>query len=836
MQRLSLILLVGLLAAAGCSTDTELGGVAIPNARPDTRITGEPPTLLEAGFVVHFNWSGVDADGRIVGYQWKISDNGLDGISPRDTLTHDPLTGAELNPWRFTTANDSTFYVLADQPDFPRDEASPRSFRTHSLFIRAVDDKGEVDATPAYISFTSTTIVPTAKVTFAQGPSTTQASRAPSTVNVNYTGTDPDYDRNVPTQVRYLWKRAQLADGTDIRLPVEYYAHYEELVDFDDPDWSTWKRYAIDENLRVATYTNQQAGQYWLFAVQMQDTAGAVSVGRRYGVEVAHFSIQQPGSLRPGGELSEPFLGRSTQESVLPISIAAGQPLNFAWKGDTSDYNGKIVSFQHGWDLVSVDDPADPGWAIPPGLSENNRFAEEMVFQEGTHTFTLKIVDDSAQQTVFRRVLNVVPYVDYELQKELMVIDQVDDERNNTWLDQQSIPRDRESYRNDFWSFLQSQPGGVNGLDWSLDGPERWYDAYFFSYANLVPYKAVLCYARSATSQSMFRQFRPEGSGNEAVDRFVWMIPYQRRGGNLFLVGGASMESFLEVPQNPFMTPVIFDTRELLATFNGTDFTVGFGEKELSDGNTTVDRGPLQYPYQIAGISTIDWTSLSTKYVYARGIEAMNRERKELCVGLKGIVLDPAFRQHWLIGPGALADTIYTEALIDWRDPIAVDSGTLDIELYGGGPFEFRNDEFYDANVSTRTTQWAPQDCEDLRAPGGKCVEPMFRGISRFDFVRQYRQNVLGETDWPTGAYTTTELDDLCGRSALQPYGASLRGTSRTNGKTYGFVSWKMTAEKPSQAPDVYWGFDPYRFEHEESKKAIRWVLKEIFRLDVLDP
>ena len=112
-------LLLGL--AGGCSTDTEMNGVRVPNAAPDTRVTGQPPTLLEASYAVEFRWTGSDADGRIRGYQWKLSDNGTDGISPQDTLTVDPLTGAVLHPWNFTASTDSSFLVLADQPGFPGD-------------------------------------------------------------------------------------------------------------------------------------------------------------------------------------------------------------------------------------------------------------------------------------------------------------------------------------------------------------------------------------------------------------------------------------------------------------------------------------------------------------------------------------------------------------------------------------------------------------------------------------------------------------------------------------------------------------------------------------------
>ncbi|MFN2371641.1 MAG: hypothetical protein ABR506_10905 [Candidatus Krumholzibacteriia bacterium] len=817
-----LILGAALLAAVGCSVDTELGGVAVPNARPDTRITGQPPTLLEAGFTVEFHWTGSDPDGRVVGYQWKISDNGLDGISPRDTLTIDPLTGAVMNPWRFTTTTDSIFVVLADLPDFPGDEVSPRSFRTHSIFVRAMDDKGAVDPSPAYLSFTSTTIVPTARAVFPQ-LGTQSAKVAPPTVNIGWEGTDPDFELRVPTKVRYLWKRAQLPDGTDIRTPTEYNRYYEELIDFDDPDWSTWQRYSADPEDRLATFERQPSGTFWLFAVQTQDTAGAVSVGRRYGVEVGHLQVLA-NFYTPAVVLREPFLGASTSGQAPPISIAAGQPLNFSWSASAASYNGEIVSYRHGWNLISIDDVNDPGWAVPPGTGQQNRFARERSFQEGFHTFVLVVTDDSGQQKIMERRLEVVPYVDYNLQSELLVIDQVVDSRVQNWQDRSGIPRNDEQYRNEFWSFLQEQPGGVAGVDWGLDRLDHTAD---IRYANLVNYKAVLIYAQSSDQQIMMRNFRPENG----VDKYVWLIPYQDRGGNLFLVGGGSMDSFLEVQRDTWMTPIIFDTREETYTSGTQTFTVGFGTKELADG-TEVQRGPLQYPYLVAGISALDWTSVNTKYIYARPRAAMNQERRGDCVGLKAVYLDPAFRAHWLIGPGAVADTIGTEPTIDWQDAFYDLGDTLDVIH---NTFPFRNDEFVNANISTRSTQFAPQECPDnLQAPGGMCIEPMFRGIARFDWLRE-KKRAEGDPNWPAGTYLPAELDELCGTQALAPYGDLNRATARTNGRVYGYLSYKLAADKPRPGPDVFWGFDPYRFDHVESKKAVRWVLKQVFGLDVID-
>ena len=38
-------------------------------------------------------------------------------------------------------------------------------------------------------------------------------------------------------------------------------------------------------------------------------------------------------------------------------------------------------------------------------------------------------------------------------------------------------------------------------------------------------------------------------------------------------------------------------------------------------------------------------------------------------------------------------------------------------------------------------------------------------------------------------------------------------------------MSYKMYQDKPWGAGDVYWGFDPYRFDEDGTRKAIRWVL-----------
>ncbi|MCP4292850.1 MAG: hypothetical protein GY780_13580 [bacterium] len=806
-----------LLVLGACSTNTELGGSLLPNSRPDTRVTGQPPTLLEAGFKVDLNWTGSDPDGLVTGFQWKISNNGIDGISPRDTLTFDPLTGAEINPWRFTTATDSSFYVLADQENFPGDpEGQERSFRSHSFFVRCMDEDGGVDDSPAMISFTSTTILPTCRGRFTDTPPSPTAMTAPATLNLSYEGNDSDYEQGIPTKIRFLLVPAVIMENgspVNVGSDYQYEAHVDELIDFEDPEWSSWQTFSVSDEDRKISYGNQADGEYKLFAVQVRDTAGAKSIGRTYSQQVLNFRISHT-RFSPSIEVTEDFLGES---GILANSnIATGQPLNFRWTARADSYNGNIVSMRHGWDLDDVDDENDLGWAVPEGLTEQNRFAEVRAFANGEHSFWIKVKDDSGGITVARWNLSVIPFVARENQLSLALVDQIVDNQSNRWPNENgSIVYDREDYRNAYWQFL-GDVGGIDGFSW----PRDFYDHSngSFDYETLVNYKAALIFARSNSQQLMFQKFRPEGP----ADKFVWLAPYQEQGGNIFMVGARSLESFLEV--RTYMTPLIFTSTQEFYSMNDVNFVIGFGEKELADG-TEVMRGPLMYPYATVGIASLDWSTPLNKNIYGRSLAA-STDRRVTCAGLKEIQLIPEFRSHHAIATTAIADIFETDELIDWRDPM-VDAG-LDTLL--NVDFPFPGDEFVDDAISDTPTTIILQDCGDYGYEG-RCVESMFTGKARFDWMRELIWE-NGDDAWPGSWYSSTQLDEICGGMGLTTYvdqdqGIEVpRGTSRVTGKVFGFMSYKTIVDKPSSKADVYWGFDPYRFNHTESRKAVMWVLK----------
>ena len=630
----------------------------------------------------------------------------------------------------------------------------------------------------------------------------------PPTITLKAEGTDPDGPGALPVRYRTLVKPAIDAAGNPIRTPTEYNLHYQEVLGLDDPLWSPWQDYPQPPAQIEIPLVDLPDGAYYFASVQVLDADGVSSSPFGYQIGTVHLKVLD-GFFRPEVALYEPFLGPATSSQMLS-EIASGQPVNFSWTATAEAYGGEIVSYRHGWDLIAIDDPFDPGWAVPPGTSAQNLYAAERSFSSGMHTFTLRVEDSAGGVRIMSWVLSVVPFVSPEYQLSLLVLDQTVDANVNNWIDQQGNPRNSEDYRNPWWHFL-AESNGVDGLNWDRDWRNHTDEV---SFRDLVPYKAVLCYAEfNETGQRMFQQFRPVNG----QDRYVWLTPYQRAGGNFFLVGGRSMDSFLEGLPN-YMVPTIFDTSEETYVLNGQAFVVGFGETELPSG-ATVLRGPRQYPFATAGISALDWTSPSTKYIYARPVAA-RFDRTVDCVGLKGLVLDDAFRDYHLVGPGVIADTMWTSPEIDWHDYVDAAADTL--RLFHN-TFPFRADEFVDANISSRTTPIVPQDCDD--GPNGACIQPMFRGIARYDYVRE-QQWAAGDTDWPYSRYVPAEIDDGCGPLALTDYEGIPQGSARTNGQVFGYMSYKTVADKPSGKADVYWGFDPYRFESTNARKAVRWVLQ----------
>lgn len=142
---------LGLLAGlSGCA---KVDGTMAPNRPPETTlwVTGEVDTVAHTQ---HFYWDGQDPDGQVVGFEFKwVYESGAEPV------------GYDSTVWTFTTDHDSIFAVWTPNGlDFP------------TLLVRAVDDKGARDETPARQQYRLSNLPPTITLTSTPPPTTLPAA------------------------------------------------------------------------------------------------------------------------------------------------------------------------------------------------------------------------------------------------------------------------------------------------------------------------------------------------------------------------------------------------------------------------------------------------------------------------------------------------------------------------------------------------------------------------------------------------------------------------------------------------------------------------------------
>ncbi len=816
----------------GCSSSGDLAGARVPNALPDTRVVAQSPSPLTGGFVIHFAWTGSDADGKVRGYQWRISNNGLDGISIRDTLTIDPVSGDTLLAWRSTTAEDSTFIVSADLPGLPGEVPLPPrdklSFQTHTFFVRAVDDEGGVDPTPAMVSFTATTIAPTIIVDRPAGlHGYMSAQIAPPTITFGWTGTDPDFETGVPTRVRYLWKRGELPTRyVYCTTQYDFLQNKDHLCSFSDPAWSDWFPYEPRAEDRTVTFRdipqrdeqNQLIG--YIFAVQARDTAGAVTPDLTYGRNVQNITISY--TMTPLLEVYEPYLGTSTNVGIHGVStydIAQDQPVAFMWAATADNYASTVVAYRYGWDLVDATDENDPGWALPPGNTPDHRRAPQRTFAFGTHTLTVQAWDEAGGLTRINIVLNVVVVPVIE-RRPLLLVDDVIDKGSQGWLGSDGVAHDEDAQRDAFWIQTLSANGGVMLFDPGRDVIDL-QENPSFGYRDALLYDNIIWLEKRTASNYAWYNFDPRDG-----DKFVWLQSFQKLAGHVFLCGQQALAAFAGdygmvcgQDRATFMYPLIFDTDETCTYAYGQVHALGFGTRILPDGTSQLI-GPTRYPYAAAGIDALDAPSGQANLVWPGTPGPASIARKSNCEGLMGLVLDPGFRAAH--GAAGVPDTILTSLVIDYKDDPAGYPAKPRLE----DTFVWGLDEFYDTNVTSRPTPINAQVMPD----GSPAIEPMWRFESRFDWIKTVHAQ-RGDAGWPGNAYTPEQLKSVCGNYAIGPNGRAVADAAPV-----GFISHKTEWTKPVPGGDVFWGFDPSRFDPQPMQRAIRWVLGEVFRLRMTAP
>jgi hypothetical protein len=327
---------------------------------------------------------GTDTDGWITSYQYAW----YSGPAPDGDLD-------TLLAWEATDAVEDTFEVMADTCCLSTEGGG---FHGYTFFVRAVDNDGAMDPTPAHRSFTATTTPPEAKIVFPELAEDQRNIYVQPCVTIRWAGTDDD---GQATEFRYAKKL------------------YNELPEGEPPDqadptkWSPWS---------TATTTTFQISQRdsadtCCFYVQAKDNAGGIQTDFTAGKNYIHVLIDSTrknlpdisvscytgACIGPPGTqlgLTRSTLGDTTMMDQ-PIIVSMDEEIHFRVAFSPGQYASKVEKIQ-----FLVDDPLEPvswmdatrdeNWCYPKG-------EEGMPVGLGIRTIYVWVRDDHCEFGSTRR-------------------------------------------------------------------------------------------------------------------------------------------------------------------------------------------------------------------------------------------------------------------------------------------------------------------------------------------------------------------------------------------------------------------------------------------------
>jgi hypothetical protein len=340
-QVVALALLLGL--GAGC--DDVDSTAPVSNIPPVTTISGGPKEFDEDSYLVDLKWYGEDVDGSIDSYEYAWDDT------------------AE---WFSTVLTESTFVVNSDTcclydtlvSAAGADSIVERFFRYHTYFVRAIDDKGERDPSPAYLTFNATTVAPFSRI--VQGPP--ESSVSGRAVSLHWEGSDPDSPDNAVAGYEYF-------HATKQRLRERY--GFVDAVGVTRKLWNSldWIRVGADttsvvlRNLETGYGVN--GGNHHIFFIRSIDDAGAVEQipvrGQNYRTWGASAFTSGVITIRSN------VLGTQSTGSDRVGQVFEGTRVVFSWRANLGSYDGVVTGYSHAydnliwsaWDLNDVRYPAE---------------------------------------------------------------------------------------------------------------------------------------------------------------------------------------------------------------------------------------------------------------------------------------------------------------------------------------------------------------------------------------------------------------------------------------------------------------------------------------------
>ena len=468
--RLVLACLLAVLAvmftAQGCSE--KAGGTRYPNAPPDTHISKGPSESNPNYYLVELFWFGTDSDGDVDHYDVAV----VRGIKRGEPVLLDTLS------WRATKTNDSTFLVPADSCCYgdPGDGDPYFAVSYWGIFVRAVDNDGDIDETPASVFFLSSNEIP--RVGLTAPPLGLDNYGLCSRPYFEWAGYDPDGDM---TKISYKYLALPKAMSDDLwgggLPPYEYEGSGEENAAPEIGTWSEWVgadcTYVNDIDL--SDYATGSEGEDEVtFVVTVGDEGGAVLPVELFdtyngGDNLVSLMVSPSGcpippvieSDRLGVATGYDCTGRPGAPPVIfsgagiymRLFAAEDRPssrLASAYRYYFDEPDNPMSNWGQWTDVEPLRDPgAEPEWeAIWPAAGPR------VVPDVGQHVFRLEVLDRAQDTTCAEFHFDVIEGPAGQDPNILLV----DDDRAG-WYTAGSIP-DYEDEEFDMWSEI------LDGYDW----------------------------------------------------------------------------------------------------------------------------------------------------------------------------------------------------------------------------------------------------------------------------------------------------------------------------------------------------------------------------------
>ena len=309
--------LVAMLFLTGCRRQEKL--FIDSNLSPDTRLTSAPGPYTQANYRIHLYWDGTDSDGFVVAYHFAWD----------DTV---PNYGAENSPWRQTSNTDSLFKALID---------SAGETRRHTFYVRAVDNEGKLDPSPARVRFDAWTVVPRIDYLYRVG--------GPMDPDVGVP--DPDVKDTVlmGSPADFVWSGF---DPDGLGAPVQY-------------------SYRLDSNpfsaftdSTHASYPTVSSGTHF-FYVKAQDETGAENFPENYKFVM---------NFEPDSHIIEPADPSGT------LTVMDGSTITFRWSArDKEELLGQGGGLSQIW--INLDNDFLKAFPVDP---ETGDYVDEWYFTSNT--------------------------------------------------------------------------------------------------------------------------------------------------------------------------------------------------------------------------------------------------------------------------------------------------------------------------------------------------------------------------------------------------------------------------------------------------------------------